>query len=132
MRARRPPNVYEVLVQRPLGIAFEEDGPLFGKNGVSVAQVVADSNAAKGKQVLRAVDGVNRAVEGKVKAGDKLIGVTAIQFVGSKWERKLFDCRKWGFDTVVDAIGSNEEKFVSDFVILQFERPVVAPKTETV
>ena len=67
--------------------------------------------------------GSNVAVDGKVEVGDKLIGVTAIQFIGSKWERKLFDCRKWGFETVVDAIGSNEEKFISDYVILQLERP---------
>ena len=53
----------------------------------------------------------------------QLIGVTAIRFVGAKWERELFNCRKWSFDTVVDAIGSNEKKFISDFVILQFERP---------
>ena len=34
----------------------------------------------------------------------------------------MFDCTKWGFDTVVDAIGSNEEKFECYDVILQFSR----------
>ena len=39
-----------------------------------------------------------------------------------RWERKMFPCTKWGFDTVVDAIGSNEPKFECEDVILQFER----------
>ena len=43
----------------------------------------------------------------------------------------MFDCRKWSFDTVVDAIGSNEEKFVSDFVLLQFERREDGEGSET-
>ena len=34
----------------------------------------------------------------------------------------MFPCAKWGFDTVVDAIGSNEPKFECEDVILQFER----------
>lgn len=118
-----PDDVYEVSIQRPLGIGFEECGPIIGKSGVEVVQIVEDSNAARGKQVLKNVGGSNVATDGKVEVGDKLIGVTAIQFIGSKWERKLFDCRKWGFETVVDAIGSNEEKFISDYVILQLERP---------
>jgi hypothetical protein len=118
-----PENVYEVSIERPLGIGFEEDGPIIGKSGVSVNQVVPDSNAAKGKTVLRGVDGSNQAVPGKVEVGDKLIGVTAIKFNGAKWERQLFDCRKWGFDTIVEAISSNDAKFISNYVILKFERP---------
>jgi len=127
-----PENVYEVVIQRPLGIGFEEDGPLIGMSGVSVNMVVEDSNAAKGEQVLSNVGGENKAVAGRVAIGDKLIGVTAIKYQGSKWERVLFNCRKWSFDTVVDAIGSNENKFISDYVILQFERPAAEAKSETV
>jgi len=127
-----PNDCYEVLLERPLGIGFEEDGPIIGKSGVSVNQIVSDSNAARGAQVLKNVDGTNQAVAGKVEVGDKLIGVTAIRFVGSKWERELFNCRKWSFETVVDAIGSNEEKFISNNVILQFERPAAAAKSEVV
>ena len=126
-----PENVFEVLVQRPLGIGFEEDGPIIGMSGVSVNQVVEDSHAARGTSVLRCVEGENTAVPGKVMVGDKLVGVTAIRFKGSKWEREMFDCRKWSFDTVVDAIGSNEEKFVSDFVLLQFERREDGEGSET-
>jgi C-terminal processing protease CtpA/Prc len=102
-----PDGVFEVAIERPLGIQFEEVGPVIGKSGVSVIAVVDDSNAAK---------------QGDVQVGDKLVGVTAIQFVGAKWERKMFSCAKWGFDTVVDAIGSNEPKFECSDVILQFER----------
>ena len=102
-----PDNVFEVTLKRPLGIQFEEDGPIIGKNGVSVIGVVDGGNAAK---------------DGTVQAGDKLVGVTAVQFIGSKWERKMFDARKWDFDTVVDAIGSNEEKFDIYDVVLQLER----------
>ena len=66
-----PDNVYEVAIERPLGIQFEEDGPNPGKNGVSVMDVVDGSNAAK---------------TGKVQIGDKLVGVTAVQFVGAKYD----------------------------------------------
>lgn len=118
-----PENVFEVSIQRPLGIGFEEDGPIVGKSGVSVNAVVDGSNAAKGTSVLKAMDGRNQAAPGKVEIGDKLIGVSAIRYVGSKWERELFNCRKWDFDRVVEAIGSNDPKFISDYVILQFERP---------
>ena len=129
-----PENVYEVLLERPLGIGFEEDGPIYGKNGVSVTSIVEDSNAAKGQQVMMNIDGSNVAVDGKVEVGDKLVGVTAIQFVGAKWERKMFDCSKWDFETVVEAIGSNEEKFVSNFCILKLKRPTSSapPQSETV
>ncbi|KAL1499532.1 hypothetical protein AB1Y20_011734 [Prymnesium parvum] len=127
-----PANVYEVLIERPLGIGFEEDGPIFGKSGVSVSTIVPDSNAARGTQVMRNVGGSNAAVPGKVEVGDRLVGVTAIQVVGAKWERKLFDCRKWGFETVADAIGSNEDRFISNYVILQFERPEAPPEGKPV
>ena len=102
-----PEGVYEVTLCRPLGIQFEEDGPNVGKNGVPVLSVVEGSNAAK---------------DGTVKEGDKLVGVTGVRFVGAKWERQMVDARKMSFDTVVDAIGSNEEKFDCYDVILQLER----------
>ena len=123
-----PDACYEVLLERPLGIGFEEDGPNFGSAGVSVSQVVAGGNAAKGAQVMMNVGGENAAVDGKVAVGDKLVGVTAIQFQGAKWERLMFDCRQWSFDTIVDAIGSNTDKFVSNHVILQLERRRAGPE----
>ena len=121
-----PENVFEVSIERPLGIGFEEDGPIIGKSGVSVNTVVDGSNAAKGTTVLKNVNGSNQAAPGKVEIGDKLIGVTAIRYVGSKWEREMFNTRKWAFDTVVEAIGSNDAKFISNYVILQFERKAAA------
>ena len=102
-----PADVFEVTLEKPLGIQFEEDGPNFGKNGVSVIGVVDGGSAIK---------------DGTVQEGDKLVGVTAIRFQGSKWERDMFDARKWDFDTVVDAIGSNEPKFECYDVVLQFKR----------
>ncbi len=100
-----PENCFEVALQTPLGIQFEEND--YPKRGVSVIGVVQDGNAAK---------------SGAIAAGDYLVGVTAIQFVGAKWERRMFDCRKWDFDTVVDAISSNKPEFSCDDVILQFYR----------
>lgn len=35
----------------------------------------------------------------------------------------MFDCSRWKFDTVVDAIGSNNEKFDCEDVVLQLRRP---------
>ena len=102
-----PENVFEVAVKKPLGIQFEEKGPIVGKSGLVV---------------IGLVDGGNAALSNQIREGDALVGVTAVQFSGAKWERKMFDCTKWGFDTVVDAIGSNEEKFECYDVILQFSR----------
>ncbi|KOO35146.1 fatty acid-binding adipocyte [Chrysochromulina tobinii] len=100
-----PENVFEVVLPTPLGIQFEEND--YPKKGVSVVGLVPDSNAAK---------------SGLIAVGDYLVGVTAIQFQGAKWERRMLDCRKWDFDTVVDAIQSNKPQFSCDDVILQFYR----------
>ena len=102
-----PDSVFEIKLRKPLGIQFEEDGPIIGKSGVIVTGLVDGGNAKKA---------------GSVQEGDKLVGVTAVKFVGSKFERQMFDTRKWSFDTVVDAIGSNDEKFNIYDVILQFTR----------
>ena len=101
-----PDGVYEITLKKPLGIQFEEDGPIVGKSGVVAIGVVDGGSAKK---------------DGTVKPGDKLVGVTAVKYIGSKWERQMFDTRKWDFDTVVDAIGSNDEKFDIYDVVLQFE-----------
>ena len=77
-----PENVFEVVLPTPLGIQFEEND--YPKKGVSVVGLVPDSNAAK---------------SGLIAVGDYLVGVTAIQFQGAKWERRMLDCRKWDFDT---------------------------------
>lgn len=69
----------------------------------------------------------NAARDGTVAVGDKLVGITAVQFIGAKWERQMFNTEKWGFDTVVDAIGSNDDKFDIFDVVLQFSRPVSDP-----
>mgnify|MGYP001178959626 CR=1 FL=1 len=95
-----------ITLKKPLGIQFEEDGPIVGKSGVVAIGVVDGGSAKK---------------DGTVKPGDKLVGVTAVKYIGSKWERQMFDTRKWDFDTVVDAIGSNDEKFDIYDVVLQFE-----------
>ena len=102
-----PEGVYEIVLRKPLGIQFEEDGPNYGKSGVSIIGLVDGGSAAK---------------NGQLQVGDKLVGVTAVKFIGAKFERLLFDTRKWDFDTVVDAIGSNDEKFNIYDVILQFSR----------
>jgi hypothetical protein len=100
-----PDGTYEVALKKPLGINFEENA--YPKLGVTVIGLVPDGNAER---------------SGTIAVGDYLVGVTAIKFNGAKWERQMFNCKKWDFDTVVDAIMSNEEKFYCEDVILQFER----------
>lgn len=102
-----PETWYELALERPLGIRFEENGG-GGRRGVTVIGLVDGSNAAK---------------SGAVSVGDKLVGVTAIKVVGALYERTMFDARKWDYDTVVDAVGSNEAKFKCEDVLLQFDRP---------
>ena len=104
--AKLPDGVYEVALQKPCGIVFEE----------------LDPNFARGVKVLELVEGGNAAASGAVQAEDLLVGVSAVRFVGAKFERNMYDATKMDFDTVVDAIGSNEEKWNCNEVFLQFKR----------
>ena len=74
-------------------------------------------------QVLDLVQDGNAAKSGLVAPGDQLVGVTGIRVMGGKYERLMCDPRKWDFDTVVEAIGSNTPNFKCENVILRFERP---------
>ena len=87
-----PKDCYEVILEKPLGIAFEEnvDG------GVVVDYLVEGSNAEKC---------------GAIKAGDVLLATTAAMSIGPKFERKLIPSRYLDFDTIMGAIGSNAPKF---------------------
>ena len=104
--AKLPDGVCEVALQKPCGIVFEE----------------LDPNFARGVKVLELVEGGNAAASGAVQAEDLLVGVSAVRFVGAKFERNMYDATKMDFDTVVDAIGSNEEKWNCNEVFLQFKR----------
>ena len=103
---------YEVSLARPLGIVFEELGPPNRPQGVKVIEVQPESNAAK---------------DGGVGVGDVLVGVTAVRYIGGDYlgkarpERDIFPADAMDFDTVVDAISSNEEPECKD-VILRFRK----------
>lgn len=107
-----PKGVYEVSLTKPLGIVFEEIE--IGK-GVVVQDLMEDGLAAR---------------QGKIQPGDVLVGITAVKIVGAKWERRLIPSRRFDFDTVVGAIGSNEPKWGCNDVVLMFERPGEADKAE--
>jgi hypothetical protein len=109
---RLPKGAYEVRLPRPCGIMFEEIEP---NRGVYVQGLVEGGNASR---------------EGTMREGDVLVGVTAIQISGAKWERRLIPARKFGFDLAVNAIGSNEEKWGCSDVILLVERPGEANRDE--
>lgn len=101
-----PRGVYEVSLVKPLGIIFEEIE--VGK-GVYVVDLVEGGNAQQ--------------MGGTIQKGDVLVGVTAVKVVGAKWERRLIPAKDLSFDTVVGAIGSNDEKWGCDDVVLWFMRP---------
>lgn len=101
-----PENVYEVALKKPCGIVFEE----------------LDVNFARGVKVIELVEGGNADQSGKVRADDVLVGVSAVRFIGAKFERNIYDATKMDFDSVVDAIGSNEGKWNCKEVFLQFKR----------
>lgn len=109
---RLPKGVYEVAVQRPLGIAFEEVQP---GQGVLVDYLVEGSNAEK---------------TGAIKPGDVLIAVTAVKVFGARWERKLVNCKFLDFDMIMGAIGSNEPQWGAKNVVLQFQRPSESDNAE--
>jgi len=106
-----PEGWTEVALESPLGIMFEENEQKIGPAGVQVLDLVEGGNAAK---------------SGLIQKGDQLVGVTGIRVMGGKYERLMCDPRKWDFDTVVEAIGSNSENFKCKDVILRFERPPAA------
>ena len=66
-----PDGVYEVAIQRPLGIAFEEVEP------------------GRGVLVDYLVEGSNADALGVIKPGDVLIATTAVKVIGAKWEVRL-------------------------------------------
>jgi len=101
-----PDGVYEVSLQKPLGIVFEE----------------LDSDS-KGLYVLDLVEGGNAQRDGRIQKGDLLVAITAVKIVGAKYERRLIPCRKFDFDTMVGAVESNDRKFGCNDVIMMFERP---------
>ena len=100
-----PKGCYEVDLEKPLGIIFEEID--VGK-GLFVQDLVAGGNAER---------------SGMVKVGDNLVAITAVKIVGAKFERRLIPCRGFDFDTMVGAIESNNPKWGCDSVVLMLERP---------
>ena len=108
-----PQGVYEVVLRKPLGIVFEE------------------IELGKSLYVKDLVEGGNAAVQGDVKQGDVLVGITAVKVVGAKYERRMIPARNFDFDTMVGAIESNDGRYGCSDVILAFERPDVADSAET-
>lgn len=100
-----PKGVYEVVMNKPLGIVFEE------------------IEVGKGVYVLDLVEGGNAERMGAIQEFDVLIGITAIKVVGAKWERRLIPAKDLSFDTILGAIESNNEKWGCDDVVMQFMRP---------
>jgi len=87
-----PKDCYEVILEKPLGIAFEENND----GGVVVDYLVEGGNADK---------------DGTIKPGDVLLATTAAMSIGPKFERKLIPSRYLDFDTIMGAIASNAPKF---------------------
>ena len=107
-----PKGVYEVKLATPCGIMFEEIEP------------------GKGVYVQDLVEGYSAERQGVIQKDDVLVGITAIQIAGAKWERRMLPCRYFGFDMVVGAIGSNEPKWGCDNVVMLMERPGEADPEE--
>ncbi|KAL3897303.1 MAG: hypothetical protein SGPRY_013081, partial [Prymnesium sp.] len=78
---RLPDGVYEVALERPLGIAFEE------------------VEAGRGVVVDYLVDGGNAEASGVIQPGDVLIATTAVKVIGAKWEVRLIPALDLNFDT---------------------------------
>ncbi|KAK1745252.1 hypothetical protein QTG54_004543 [Skeletonema marinoi] len=96
-----PKGTYEVPLSKPCGIIFEE------------------------------IESKRECIQSRrYQKGDVLVGMTAVQIAGAKWERRLIPARKFGFDLVVDAIGSNDIKWGCNNVILMLERPGEADSEE--
>mmetsp|Transcript_10778 Transcript_10778/g.23878 ORF Transcript_10778/g.23878 Transcript_10778/m.23878 type:complete len:211 (-) Transcript_10778:289-921(-) len=107
-----PKGVYEVPLAKPCGILFEE---IESNRGVYVQDLVEGGSAER---------------QGGLLPGDVLVGLTAVQIAGAKWERRMIPARRFGFDLVVNAIGSNDQNWGCTNVILMVERPGEADSEE--
>lgn len=107
-----PKGVYEVALEKPLGIVFEE------------------IESGRGLYVQELVEGGNAEKLGIIKPGDVLVGITAIKIVGAKYERRMIPARSFDFDTMVGAVESNARKFGCDDVVMMFEKPDVVDAQE--
>lgn len=104
---RLPDRCYEVVLDKPLGISFIENGDA-------------------GVQVEYLVEGGNAEACGEIEPGDVLLATTACMGRDGKFERKVIPSRYLDFDTIMGAIASNEPKFNKqrrNDVILQFAKP---------
>lgn len=107
-----PKGCYEVALEKPLGIAFEEVKP---GRGVLVDYLVEGSNAEK---------------SGAIQPGDVLLAVTAVKVFGARYERKLIPAIDLDFDTIMGAIGSNQFKWKCKDVVMLMYRPSEADESE--
>jgi len=107
-----PKGVYEVRLNKPLGIVFEE------------------IESGRGLYVQDLVEGGNAESTGKIQKDDILVGITAIKIVGAKYERRMIPARNFDFDTMVGAVGSNEAKWGCDDVMVMLERPSESNREE--
>ena len=70
--------------------------------------------------VIEVQEGSNAAKAGRVEVGDVLVGVSAVRFIGGAYlgkprpERDIFPASAMDFDTVVDAISSNDPPEFTD------------------
>lgn len=108
---RLPDQCYEVSLEKPLGIAFEE------------------VEIGRGVKVDYLVDGGNAQAQGVIQPDDVLFAVTAVKVFGARWERKLVPALDLDFDQVIGAIGSNEPRYGARDVILMFHRPTADEAT---
>ncbi|GAX18310.1 hypothetical protein FisN_23Hh203 [Fistulifera solaris] len=107
-----PKGVYEVRLNKPLGIVFEE------------------IETGRGLYVQDLVEGGNAEREGTIRPGDVLVGMSAVKIVGAKYERRMIPARNFDFDTMVGAVSSNDPKWSCDDVMIMVERPGEADSTK--
>jgi hypothetical protein len=105
-----PDGVYEVTIDKPLGIAFEE-------------RVAGMPN---GLVVEYLVEGSNSEATGVIQPGDVLVAATAAKEFGPRWERKMLPTLDMEFDIIMAAIGSNTPRYhprKANDVVCMFMRP---------
>lgn len=100
-----PEGVYEVQLQKPLGIVFEEV-EADGRKGCFVSELVPDGNAEKAG----------------VGVGDLLLATTGVKVRGAKFDRPLIQADNLDYETIIGAIQSNESGRGMNGPILQFLR----------
>lgn len=121
-----PPTntIHEVVIKKPLGITLAENASL---NHVFIEEINPNGNAAATGQVqVGDIIAATSAIVLKSNADSDNYGKEGHgQRLYDNWETIMFECEGQSFDTVMAAVGSNNERWGINKITLRLLRPSI-------